>query len=190
MKKLSLLLLSLVAFLPGCMGSKKEKMEKSTTNNKTHMTKVDIPMADEGIKSFFDEDIQEFTLAEEDTSENAPVKDEAMDLAAGDQDFSWVEESTTEDDLQVAYFDFDSATIKPEQGEKIDQNAQLIKEKLAQAKKEGKEATVNVQGHACHSAGSVAEATAPRIQFGRGQAKLPLRLCPRARYPCQGPRIR
>ena len=159
MKKSFLLLLSLVVLLPGCMGSKKEKTEKSSSSKKTHMTKVDIPLGDDGIRSFFDEDIQEFTLAEDNATQEdtRTAKEDPMELVDGDQDFSWVEETTVQDgDLQVAYFEFDSAVIKPEQSKKIDENIQVIKEELAQAKKDGQEAVVSVQGHSCHSAGSVA----------------------------------
>ena len=155
MKNTSLLLLSLIAMLPGCMGSKKETRDKSPKNKKTHMTKVDIPMADDGIKSFFDEDIQEFALAEDVAPEGTNVaKNDPMDLE-DTQDFSWVEETNlSEDDLQVAYFDFDSAVVRPEQGKRIDENAEVIKEKLAQAEKDGQEMNISIQGHACHSAGS------------------------------------
>lgn len=152
MKRLPLIFISLAVLLPGC-GAKKEKMDSSSKN--TQMTKVDIPMADDGIKSFFDEDIKEFSLAEDDTV-SQETKGAQGELVEDGQDFAWVEESTQNDELQVAYFDFDSAVVKPEQSKKIDENARVIKEKLAQAEKEGKEMTVSVQGHACHSAGSAA----------------------------------
>ncbi len=168
MKKLPIVLLTVLAVLPGCIGSKKEKSAKVESTKKRQMTQVDIPMNDEGLKSFFDEDVNEFMLAEDD-SDNA--QGQAVNVAQTEQDFSWVEETAEQSgDLAVINFAFDSAAVTADQNKKLEKNAQALKQQLELAEKEGRAAAVRVEGHACHSAGSAAYNMAKSEQRARSVA--------------------
>ncbi len=78
MNKQFLLLLAAIALIPGCGFFRSKKAEKRPINQREVMTDVDIPVAKDGIKDFFDQDIDTMALVDGD----------------GDQ-YAWIEGSRT-----------------------------------------------------------------------------------------------
>lgn len=135
------LLLSVLVGLSGC-GKKGPK--NAAKNNKKVAWNDAVPAADEGVRSFFDDDINEFALAE----------DGSKMLANNDaKAFAWASEQN-EDGLNPVYFDFDRFAIRPDQEPVIGSDVKKVKSELKVAKKSGDAPVVVVEGHACHSAGS------------------------------------
>ena len=177
-KKKNLLLgaVALIGLLPGCgvrkSGNRANKMVASRT--------VDIPLADnevvagsdialeeETLRSFFDNDIEEFVAAlEQEDGENQHVAqaeesaaEEMMTEVDSNNDaFAWVEDA---DDhvaqvFKTVYFDFDRHGVRPDQKNIVEKDIDVARATLAQARQEGQEPTIVIEGHSCHSAGSSA----------------------------------
>lgn len=142
-----------IALLVGVSGCKKKQkaVPVSKTKSVEMQKEVDIPVADENIRSFFDEDINEYALED---SKDAPKK--ANELAMVDQsgavqkadDFAFVEDA--KGDLKVVYFDFDRYNVRDDQEASLNYDI----EKLNNMLKENPKANVVVDGHSCNSAGS------------------------------------
>lgn len=170
-KKQYLPILILLIGLSGC--AKKKKNSTKITTKKTNKTvALHIPVAqdtitiadDESIRNFFDQDLETFvSLAQEDSingahdnSKNNLPKMSSTSVALNDaKDFAWMNNTADKDqEFQTIYFDFDSHSIRKDQ-EKIANNdvanAQLI---LAEARKNGTQPTIIIEGHADHAAGS------------------------------------
>ncbi len=153
MKKGYLLLLTVLVGLSGCWKKKDEK-KKADKNMASH---VNIPVADDSIRSFFDEEMGEFELL----GDNIDVEEEVLTADAqtdGANAYAWVEEKDMEsaDGFKTVYFGFNKHGLKKEQKEKIAYNAELAKKILEEAEEFGENATLVVDGHSCHSAGSAA----------------------------------
>lgn len=158
MKKSYIILLALVVIgLPGCKKSKKaEDNYKKVAQNTDAFSTVNIPLADsqaqtessEELKSFFDQDINEFVAAaqEEDATKVAQQGD-----VQGD-DYAWVE-AAQQESFKKVYFDFDQHDIRPDQQACVDYDIEQVK-KIIQSGQAGDNPTVVIAGHACHSAGS------------------------------------
>lgn len=142
-KKYFCLLIILVA-LSGC--GKKNKKANRVKQHPAKVAHVDIPVADTQAKSFFDEDVNEFNLAQNEETTPAAV--------ASAQDYTWADESDTTAGFKTVYFDFDRHAIRNDQEENVGFDVELVKKEMAQAEKTGKKAMVLIEGHACHSAGS------------------------------------
>lgn len=119
----------------GC-GKKNKKADNRKANTEI-ASNVDIPVADEGVRSFFDEEIGEFALADD-----QKAKDE----------FNWEDQKNGK--FKVVYFEFDKYEIKNDQKDTVASNIDLIKKSITDAQAEGKQPVVVIEGHACHSAGS------------------------------------
>ena len=130
-----LLVLALLIGVAGC-GKKKKVTQKSVSSN------IDIPTADEGIRTFFDDELGEFALADEKNSADM-VKD-------GEFTF----EDTDQKQFKTVYFSFDKYSIRKDQEQAVAYDIQKIKESLKEAESRGEEPVVVIEGHACHSAGS------------------------------------
>ncbi len=145
------ILLSLVALLSlsGCL----KKDEKTKKTRKTAQNKVDIPLADDSIRSFFDDDLGEFALVEDDaTFQEDELIDQVANASTTDE-FAWVKDDQKED-TKVVYFDFDRDIIREDQQASVEYDIERVKEVLKNASKDGQLPTVVIEGHACHSAGS------------------------------------
>lgn len=131
-----LLALVLLVGVAGC-GKKNKK-----ATNKAVSSHVDIPTADEGIRTFFDEEIGEFALADEKNNDDV----------ARDTDFAF--EDNDQKQFKAVYFAFDDYNIKKDQETTVAYDLDKIKESLKEVSKKGEQPLVIVEGHACHSAGS------------------------------------
>ncbi len=143
-KKYFCLLIVLVA-LAGC--GKKGKKAEHGKKRPTKVAQVDIPVADAQAKNFFDEDVNEFNLAQNDASG-------AKEATASAQDYAWANEADKANSFKVVYFDFDRHVVRDDQESTVSYDVDMVKKEIAQAEKAGKKAVVLVEGHACHSAGS------------------------------------
>jgi len=132
----SLLILALLISVAGCGKKNKKATNKAVSSN------IDIPVAD-GIRTFFDEEIGEFALADEKNVDADKAKD--GDFAFEDMD---------QKQFKNVYFAFDGYNIKKDQEDTVVYDMNQIKESLAKAEKNGEQPLVIIEGHACHSAGS------------------------------------
>ena len=169
----ALLLIALLAALPGCGNgdqakSKKQeppkkgkKVEKSYKMNQKmvaadEFSDVSVPLADadgadfsdDSLKSFFS-DMDEFVAF----NENADT--ETTSRMSGEQ-FSWKDTDDDSKRLETVYFEFGKHRVDEDQEEKIEYNTEEIKRVLADAKEEEPDAKLIIEGHACASAGSAA----------------------------------
>ncbi len=151
-----LLLISLLVVLPGCWN--KDKTKKKDTTQKQKMTKkiaqgdefsdVSMPladadgdMADDSLKSFFDNMDEQFVAFNEEASEDM----------SGAQ---WRDAEGEE--LETVYFAFGKHNVDEEQQDKVELNAEQAKRMLVDAQIDSSNARLVVEGHACASAGSAA----------------------------------
>ncbi len=150
MKNLRIMPVVLVVLLGGCGGKKKQKSNRKTTTEMN--TNVDIPVVqDDGIKSFFDNDVDAFTTAQGmDTMDNKP-----MQVAEKQKDdFSWVNEAPGKGFKKI-YFDFDCYTIREDQRDNLAYNIDVAKAIIEQNESAGKATPlIIIDGHADSSAGS------------------------------------
>lgn len=137
------LLLSVLVGLSGC--GKKSPKNAVKDNKKVAWNDVSVPVADEGVRSFFDDDINEFALAEDGSNKTLAQNDA--------KDFAWAADQS-EDGLNPVYFDFDHFSIRPDQEMVVGSDVKKVKADLKVAQKKGDAPVVVVEGHACHSAGS------------------------------------
>ena len=155
----------LVVFLGGCRKSG-ETAKKKPKKKVEVMEQVNIPVAGDEIKSYFDEtdvNLGEFVLVddENDTKEVADSSDviakavEEKEIDLSDElcaeDFDWVKEIELEErEFETVYFDFDKHEVKADQQEKVENNVEVAKGLV----EEGSDPKIVVSGHACASAGS------------------------------------
>lgn len=147
--------LSLLLLAPGCGGDKK-KMEQPTREKKTISKEVDIPVAGDVLKNFFDEvegDVQDFVLDEEDPELAKLELAQRVDTTSEVAELAWTQEmDIAQETCNKVYFEFDCTGVREDQQASLDANIELFKKKLADA---GPHAvTIVVNGHACHSAGA------------------------------------
>jgi len=146
MNKSFLSLALLLSVLVGLSGCGKKSPKNAVKNNKNvAWNDGSVPVADEGVRSFFDNDINEFALTE-DGSKAVLAQNDA-------KDFAWAA-GQNEDGLNPVYFDFDRFAIRPDQEEVVGSDVKKVKSELKVAQKKGDAPVVVVEGHACHSAGS------------------------------------
>jgi len=162
MKKNLALFVAVAMLLPGCGCRKKDKKVKKGAEVAFHEADsefVDIPVADEQVVSYFDEDAEKFELLTEDLDnedlgmlEEITVAEIEEALAESiEDDFFWVEDIDAEGrEFKTVYFDFDKYSISADQEEYVSKNIELIKEMVAA----GETPEVIIEGHACSSAGS------------------------------------
>ncbi len=163
MNKSFLWVLAIVLALPGCFG-KKDKKETRKGKKKTAMhVEVDIPVVDEEIKNYFDDDVDEFALLEDNEEDfdaetiadlDLDIDLDALEQASADElddDFFWVEDvDEPEDSFKNLYFAFDKSDLKEDQEEYVAQNIEYAKELIER----GESPTITIEGHSCSSAGS------------------------------------
>lgn len=145
MKKHYVVMLLLLVGMAGCGKRKKTKLSGA---QKETFTEVDIPTTDPkdkdaNIHSFFDGDLGEFALADDVAN---PTKTTAHD------EYSFVQDArqNSKDAFKIVYFNFDEASIRDDQEATLAFDIERAKDMLAQ----NPQATIVIDGHACHSAGS------------------------------------
>ena len=139
MNKQFLLALTVLALVPGCFRQK--NADKRLVNKNDVLTDVDIPVAEDSVKNFFDEDLGDLALAD-----NA--------VALDDSQYAWIDESGKSNGFKKVYFDFDKYSIKSSEKEAVAQDVARMKEFMNQEQKEGKPVQFVVNGNADHAAGS------------------------------------
>lgn len=156
-KKGSLLLLVLLASLPGCGGRKKGDYGRKGRNvsqqtedfNSVNLALADGLEVDESIQRYFD-DMDEFVKF-------AGQEDFDLVQAEGDalkqDEFAWQDAGDQTKQLETVYFGFNKEKVDKSERAKVANNITKAKKLLADA---GKAAEVKlvVEGHACASAGS------------------------------------
>lgn len=137
--KLAFALILLVS-IAGCGGRKKAQTQTKTPQKEV-FSEVDIPVAGDSVRSFFDEDVQEFTYA--------PDQIDLIDSS----DLTWQELSSQAQEFKTVYFDFDSDRIRADQEQSLAYDIELVKKKI-QNRNDEQPITIVIEGHSCHSAGS------------------------------------
>lgn len=140
--------LALLLSVPGCFKRRNSYQPKDVQSTEI-LSQVDTAQENDGIKHFFEEDIEDFIADEDRTMVDSQQE------AAQSHVLSWQEEQA-EGDCKTVYFDFDSDAIRADQEEHIAANIELIKQKIEACQNDatlGKMQVV-VEGHSCHSAGS------------------------------------
>lgn len=155
MKRFMLSTFLLVLLLPGC-GLRRRAENTRSTSKHDLIARVDIPVPDETVRSFFDEEIGEFAVLDDITDQDPAVSEKvtvALREPVGnleEEDFSWVdEEDIVCNAYDLVYFDFDRCEIRPDQEDSIQVNARKITDAFKQAKNEGRELQLVVEGHSC-----------------------------------------
>jgi outer membrane protein OmpA-like peptidoglycan-associated protein len=136
------LLLSVLVGLSGC--GKKGPKNAVKNGKKVAWNDVSVPVADDGVRSFFDDNMNEFSP--EDCSNAVLAQNDA-------KDFAWAA-GQNEDGLNPVYFDFDRFAIRPDQEKVVGSDVKKVKSELKVAQKQGDAPVIVVEGHACHAAGS------------------------------------
>jgi peptidoglycan-associated lipoprotein len=139
MNKQFLFVLAVLALVPGCWQRKSEKRQISKNDV---LMDVDIPVAQNSVQSFFDEDLGEMALAD------------AVALENDDTQYAWIDESGKNNGFKKVYFDFDKYNIKATEKEAVAQDVARMQEFLAQEQKDGKLVQFVINGNADHAAGS------------------------------------
>lgn len=129
--------------IAGC-GRKPKKADLRHSTDAVIASELDIPVAqDEVIKSFYDGDLNELSLAEDiDTMA-------AQDMTEFNSDFSWVEDTTTQQDFKIIYFDFDKHNISTAQEQNIIYDIAQLKKIINEHEKHNESVDIKIvlQGH-------------------------------------------
>lgn len=141
MNKQFLLALTILALVPGC-GLWQSKSKKPV-NKHDILTDVDIPLAEDSVKNFFDEDLGDLSLA-----------DDATALEGDGGQYAWLDDSGNRHGFRKVYFDFDKYSIKSTEKESVAQDVNRMKQFLAQEESSGKAVQFVINGNADHAAGS------------------------------------
>ncbi len=170
-KKSLLAGIALLSLLPGCGGRKKDKTMDE--NKKVAQRMVNIPLAEneimaesdialeeETLRSFFEDDLQEFVAAIDDKDggkQAARSNADRLTTDADNSEFAWVQgDDQAAGAFKTVFFDFDRSTVRPDQKNIVESDIQAARKVLAEARKNGAEPTIVIEGHSCHSAGSSA----------------------------------
>ncbi len=140
MNKQFLAVLTIVALMPGC-GFRSKKAEKRPTKQEV-LTDIDIPVAQDEVKSFFDQDFDELALSEQPF---ANVED--------DSQYAWIDQKNN-DGFKKVYFDFDKYNIKATEKEAVAQDVDRMKKLLNEEANTGKQVQFIINGNSDHAAGS------------------------------------
>jgi len=132
------MLLTVLALIPGCWRSQKAKRP---VNQNEVLTDVDIPVAQDGVKNFFDQDLDEIAFEDEQVEND-------------DTRYAWINADKNESGFKKVYFDFDKYNIKSSEKEAVACDVARMKELLAQEEKGGKPVQFVINGNADHAAGS------------------------------------
>jgi len=147
MKKSYLGLCLLVVALSGC-GKKKAK--KNRGKDTEVLSEVNIPVADDGINSFFNSDVEGFAL-KDDAAEIAKADGLGYEIDVESADpYAWLDGNK---EFKNVYFAFDNYTIRDDQEQAVTVNLEKIKQKFDAAADDAKP-TIYVDGNACSSAGT------------------------------------
>ncbi len=139
MNKQFFLILAVLALVPGCW---QKKADKRGVNKNDVLMDVDIPVAEESVKNFFDEDLGDMALAD------------AVALENDDAQYAWIDESGKNNGFKKVYFGFDESSIRKSEKEAVAHDVARMQEFMAQEQKDGKLVQFVINGNADHAAGS------------------------------------
>lgn len=168
MKRLFILLITLLAATPGC---RKKTTKKPTTTETVAVKKDTAPLKPQKESIFLNEEIDKFALKEEEkVEEKTPVVEEPVEkdsfapenIKDNKETVTLFEEEEASDraleakrnidqrksGIKTVYFDFDKFAIRKDQMDVLNRDLDIIKKMVSEGK------TVVVEGHACRSAGS------------------------------------
>lgn len=149
-KQLSIFLL-VIALLPACNGRKKQKAkEVKPTTQAQQVAQVDIPLAGDDLRRFFDENVDEFAFADEATGNDVVAVNASG--ANDDTELSWTADQ--DDASKAIYFDFDKYAVRADQEPVVVEDISYVRKELKKNTIEQEPLTVVLEGHSCHSAGS------------------------------------
>ena len=170
-KKEFMIVLVLLMGLAGCGGKKGKKVQrpkgKRMARRMDSFSQVDMQLAgdqgedipaDETVRSFFDQDSDEFVLLTPDEEETAAgdvgvVQEHDAGIKA--DEFAWVDAAGEQDqEYGVINFGFDEARMHRDQKNKLSRNITKAQELLKETKENDAQPTIVLEGHACSSAGS------------------------------------
>lgn len=144
-------MLLVLILLPGCKSSHKKHLPTASKKVAavTENARVEIPLADGDIRTFFNEDAQDLALADSD--------DDLVFFEQGEQNDQMVlrDDAVTEEvaNCENILFDYNSSAIRPDQNKVVERDIELVKQELAVIESDEKPQVV-IKGNACHSAGS------------------------------------
>jgi peptidoglycan-associated lipoprotein len=119
------------------------------------MAESDIALEEETLRSFFDNDLEEFVASVDYKDGGKQAARLAAD--ADNSEFAWVQgNDQAAGAFKTVFFDFDRSSVRPDQKNIVETDIQAARKVLAEARKNGAEPTIVIEGHACHSAGSSA----------------------------------
>lgn len=154
-KKISALLLACsLLCLPAC----KKKHKKNSTAAKHHTVahnKVNFPLEYDSISH--QEELENLAglFDNELPATHETAHQELVQNNKKNTEFDWVDDyAQDEHAFKTIYFDFDKHTVRSDQKEVAIYDAIQLKELLAEARQDGKEPVIVIEGHACHSAGN------------------------------------
>jgi len=155
-KKISALLLACsLLCLPAC----KKKHKKNNAASKQHTVahnKINFPLNYDSITR--EEELENLAGLfdnEMPTVSETTTKKELTHNDTSNKDFDWANDyAKGEESFKTIYFDFDKHTVRADQKEVALYDGRQLKELLVEARQEGKEPLIIIEGHACHSAGN------------------------------------
>jgi outer membrane protein OmpA-like peptidoglycan-associated protein len=154
-KKISaLLLVCSLLCLPAC----KKKHKRNSAAAKHHAVernKVNFPLNYDSMTR--EEELENLAglFDNEMPITHETAKQELAHSTKVNTDFDWIDDYTKDEHaFKTIYFDFDKHAVRPDQKEVAMYDAIQLKELLAEAREEGREPLISIEGHACHSAGN------------------------------------
>jgi outer membrane protein OmpA-like peptidoglycan-associated protein len=156
MKKMSLLVLTLLVGLPGCGNKQKKAEENNKVNVEQHVDMFasveendtfspdDLDEDYDNLRTFFDfdDEAEEFVASEDsDLYRNFDFEEDLSDS----QQYSWVD-AQSDDELKPVYFAFNSFELNKQQKEVLKQDIEQLKELIADAGNES-HALIVAEGH-------------------------------------------
>lgn len=146
MKRLYILSLAMILVLSGCVQKKKKTGPGVKKAKREKLAMVDIPIADDAVRSFFDEEIGEFAVLDDiDANQAKAASNDSLISQRDEDEFAWVEEEAK--DFDIVYFDFDKYDIRSDQKDGLKDNINRAKKLVKD--EQGNRSTVIVEGHSC-----------------------------------------
>ncbi len=188
--------------LSGCGGKKNKrvkqpKAKKVSQRRLDSFSQVDMQLAgdnngdaiaDESVRSFFDQDTDEFVLLTPDEDETMAVAEDAgvSEEAGGGinpDEFAWVDAAGDQDqEYKIVNFDFDGSDLRDDQKDKLAYNIEQAKKLINENDNKDIKQTIVLEGYACSSAGSktynigLSEKRAKEVAHHFAQAGVPVKI--------------
>lgn len=163
MKKMSLLMIILLAGLPGCGCRKQQEADRSRREPvEQYMDIVDeneiVDLDGDDMDELTAEDMESFNFDDEDSDMDwkkklgldeddlAGIEDELDELNLDENEFAWID-AQADDEFKKLYFSFNHYGIRADQKEALNYDIEQVKQLMAETG--SIRPTVVVEGHAC-----------------------------------------